>query len=418
MVLIVKRGMVPPTPHTEFYVTPGVLALEEIHGSYGFSGAWSRKIHVRSYPTEQVRPPGRGDFSLEPEFPEQADILQPYHIWTGRVPFENDAIRGRKPIVHGPRTSISVSKPVEDMPKDAFFRNGERHEMYFCQEGEGRIRSEYGDLRFRKDVYVSIPKGTTYRIELDTTRAWFLIVESLYPITFAPQYFNRSGQATLMSPVVETEVEAPDLLPYVDERGEFPVDVKHSNGKITRITMGHHPFDLVGWEGALYPFVFDIHNHHGIAREIHTAPPVHQTFQSGNVPNNGFSLCSFVPVMSGWHPKEVPAPYAHFNADSDELMFFCNMAYEARKGVIEEGSFTFHPGATPHSPQGKAAEKSMADRGKVSPRLAVMLDTYFESMRITNWGWQFRDADYALSWSEQHLTEAAAKGPGWVSPSE
>lgn len=416
MVLIAKRGTVPPTPHTEFYAVPGVLALEEIHGSYGFSGPWTRKLHVRAYPTEQVRPPRRGEFDLSPSFPAEADLLQPHHIRTGRIPSEKDAVRGRKPIVAGPRTTLSISKPVEDMPADTFFRNGERHEVYFVQDGEGTFRTEYGDLRFRKDVYVSIPKGTTYRVDLDTDSAWFLIVESVYPITFAPHYFNKAGQATLMSPVVETEVELPELPPYRDERGEFAVDAKFAGGKITRITLGHHPFDLVGWEGALYPFVFDIRSHHGIAREIHTAPPMHQTFQSGNVPNNGFSLCSFVPVMQGWHPKEVPAPYAHFNVDSDELMFFCNMAYEARKGVIEEGSFTFHPGAAPHSPQGQAAMKSLSDRGTVSPRLAVMLDTYFETMRITTDGWAARDPEYALSWSESHAP-APGGGPGWESPS-
>ena len=416
MVFIAKQGALPPTPHTEFYAIPGVLALEEIHGSYGFSGAWSRKIHVRSYPTEQVAPPRSGDFHLEPAFPPEADVLQPYHILTGRIPFGGDAVRARKPIVVGPRTTLSVSKPTDSMPDDTFFRNGERHEVYFVQEGEGLVRSEYGELPFRKDVYVSIPKGTTYRVDLDAERAWFLVIESLYPIMFAPQYFNRAGQATLMSPVVETEIEVPALGPFVDRRGEYPIDVKHGGGKITRITLGHHPFDVAGWEGALYPFVFDIHRHHGIAREIHTAPPMHQTFQSGNVPTSGFSLCSFVPVMSGWHPQEIPAPYAHFNADSDELMFFCNTSYGARKGVIEEGSFTFHPGATPHSPQGKAAEKSIQERAKVSPRLAVMLDTYFESMRITTHGHAFRDPDYVLSWAEGRAPPQPS-GEGWASPS-
>ena len=416
MAMIVRKGTVPSTPHTEFYAIPSVLAREEIHGSYGFSGAWSRKLHVRFYPTEQVKPPRKGDFDLVPDFPPEADVLQPYHIFTGRIPFEGDALSSRKPIVHGPRTSISVSKPMESMPNDTFFRNGERHEVYFVQEGEGVVRSEYGDLKFRKDVYVAIPKGTTYRVDLTSPKAWFLLVESIYPITFAPHYLNKEGQATLMSPVVETEIETPELPPFKDARGEFPIDVKHSGGKITRITLGHHPFDLAGWEGALYPFVFDIKSHHGIAREIHTAPPMHQTFQSGNVPHSGFSLCSFVPVMAGWHPREVPAPYAHFNVDSDELMFFCNAFYGAREGVIEEGSFTFHPGSTPHSPQGNAAQRSLAARGKVQARLAVMLDTYFESMRITTHGFAYRDPEYVLSWSE-NVQRAQLSGEGWESPS-
>src|SRR5207245_2973708 len=117
----------------------------------------------------------------------------------------------------------------------------------------------------------------------------------------------KDGQATLMSAVVETEIETPDLPAYRDERGEFPIDVKHGSGKITRIILGHHPFDLAGWEGALYRFVFDVKSHHGVAREIHTAPPVHQTFQSGKVPQRGFCVWSFFHVIAGWHTLWVSA---------------------------------------------------------------------------------------------------------------
>src|SRR2546428_6861092 len=88
MVLIVKKGTVPPTPHTEFYVIPKVLAKEEIHGSYGFSGAWSRKIHVRFYPPEQVKPPRKSDFALVPDFPPEADVLHPFPLFTVRIPPE------------------------------------------------------------------------------------------------------------------------------------------------------------------------------------------------------------------------------------------------------------------------------------------------------------------------------------------
>src|SRR5207245_8263083 len=132
-------------------------------------------------------------------------------------------------------------------------------------------------------VYVAIPKGTTYRVDLTSPKAWFLLVESIYPITFAPHYLNKEGQATLMSPVVETEIETPELQPFQDKRGEFPIDVKHSGGKDPRITLGHHPFDLAGWEGALYPFVFDLQSHPGDARGNPTAPPMPQQYALGNV---------------------------------------------------------------------------------------------------------------------------------------
>lgn len=421
--MILKRGQVPPTPHTEFRVN-GTFTLEEIHGTYGFSGPHSRKVHLRSYPTEQVKAPRKGDFELLCE-PAQDQTLQPYHLRTGRVPFGGDAIRARKPLVFGTSTILSVSKPDQSMPKDAFFKNGERHEVYFVQEGAGTFHTEYGEVGFRKGLYIVIPKGTTYRVELTSDQAFMLVIESTYPIDFPAHYLNRSGQATLSAPIVETEIEAPELKAPIDKRGEFAIDVKHGGGRITRVTLGHHPFDLVGWEGALYPFAFDVKNHHGIAREIHTAPPVHQTFESGKMPFNGFSLCSFVAQMEGWHALEVPAPYAHQNVDSDECMFFSNVNYGARKGVIEEGSLTFHPGSLPHSPQGAAAEVSTASRGKMNRRLAVMLDTFFESLTVTEQGYQYRDPEYPMSWSEAKSANRkavnggkGAKGGDWVSPSE
>lgn len=405
--MILSRGQVPSTPHTEFRVR-GAFTLEEIHGSYGFSGPHSRKLHLRSYPTEQAAPPSAGDFDLTPRLPEEPPLLQPYHLQTSRVAEGPDPVRARTALVLGPSTVVSVARSKGSSPKDTFFRNGERHELYFVQEGKGVLRSEYGDLPFRKNHYLVVPKGTTYRFDL-ASPCYLLLVESTYPIDFAPHHLNRAGQATLMAPVVETEIEAPAFRPPADRKGRFGVDVQHDGGRITRLTLGHHPFDLVGWEGALFPFAFDILNHHGIARAIHVAPPAHQTFQSGNAPYNGFAVCSFVPQMEGWDPKDVPAPYAHSNVDCDECMFFCNASYGARKGVIQPGSMTFHPGSIPHSPQGRAAERSLAGRGKMNRRLAVMLDTFFESLQITEAGLRVRDSEYPLSWAR------AASGRGAIS---
>lgn len=404
MSLIVKRGQVPPTPHTEFYTNYNTLALEEIHGSYGFSGPYSRKLHLKSYPTEQLKSPVKADMDLIPRAAED-EVLAPYHILTGRMPYGGDPIDSRKALLFGSNTVISVARPARSMAKNVFFRNGEKHEIYYVQDGEGVLKTEFGHLPIRKNLYLPVPKGTTYQIELSSKNAYFLIVESKYPIEFPSHYLNWAGQAKLTAPVVETEVELPQFVEAVDEQGEFVVHVKHNGGRVSTLTLSHHPFDLVGWEGSFYPFGFDIRNHHGIAREIHTAPPMHQTFQSGQAPYSGFALCSFVPQMEGWHPKEVPAPYAHSNVDCDEVMFFSNADYGARKGVIEEGSITLHPGSLPHSPQGRAALNSLSARGRMSRRLAVMLDTFFEGLTVTVDGYRYRDKDYALSWHQ------AASGP-------
>lgn len=395
--MILRRGTVPRAPHTESRGADGALALEEIHGSYGFSGPWSRKLHLCGYPTEQALAPKAASFTLAAK-PAPSVPLQPFHIPTGSLPYAGDPVRGRTALFAGPNTTLSVLKPVRSQPAGEFFRNGERHELFFVQEGEGVLASEFGDLEFRKGHYLVVPKGTTYRLELASKRAWLVLVESRWPVGFPGRYLNSAGQASLSSPVVESMAAAPVFRPPVDRLGRFPVLVKHDGGRVTVLTLGRHPFDLAGWEGSLYPFAFDIKDHHGVAKATHAAPPMHQTFESGAAPHHGFAVCSFVPQPEGWHPLEVPAPYAHFNVDSDELMFFSNTNYGARKGVIADGALTYHPAALPHSPQGDAAERSLADRGKMSERLAVMVDTFFEPLACTAAAWKLRDKAYARSW--------------------
>jgi len=397
MAYVIKKGNLPATPHTEFYAIPNVLALEEIHGSYGFNGPYTRKMHLRSYPTEQSKLPKIADFSL---FAKTASdkVLQPYHVLSQNIPYEKDFVRSRKPLMVGAKTIVSVSKPKISMNENEFFRNGERHEIIYVQNGNGTLKTEYGELDFRKGLYLIIPKGTIYKVDLTSPEAFFFIIESQFPIIFPPHYMNKDGQATLMAPIVETEIEVPKFLEPIDKTGEYTLYVKHNGGNVTVITLSHHPFDIAGWEGALYPFGFHIDNHHGIAREIHTAPPVRQTFQSGDGNTYGFSVCSFKSQMEGWHPKDIPAPYAHSNVDSDEVLFFSSSNYTAREGVIGEGSITFHPGSVPHSPHGDAALRSTKERAKVSNMLGVMIDTFFEDLLVTDTGYEFRDKDYALSW--------------------
>jgi len=398
--VIVRRGKVPRAPHTEQRGKDGALALEEIHGSYGFSGPWSRKLHVRGYPTEQVAAPRKAAFSLAPK-PAPAAPLQHFHIPTGKLPYAGDPVRGRTALFAGPNTVLSVVKPVRSQPAGEFFRNGEKHELFFVQEGSGVLASEYGDLPFRKNHYLVVPKGTTYRLELESKAAYLVLVESRWPVHFPLRYLNPAGQASLSSPVVESMAEPPAFRPPVDKTGRFSVLVKHDGGQVTALALGRHPFDLAGWEGSLYPFAFDILDHHGIAKATHAAPPMHQTFESGAAPHHGFAVCSFIPQPEGWHPLEVPAPYAHFNVDSDELMFFSNTNYGARKGVIADGALTYHPGSLPHGPQGDAAERSLADRGRMSERLAVMVDTFFEPLTPTAAAWRIRDKGYPQSWARR-----------------
>ena len=76
------------------------------------------------------------------------------------------------------------------------------------------------------------------------------------------------------------------------------------------IHYGHHPFDVIGWDGCCYPFIFSIHGFEPITGRVHQPPPVHETFET-----SAFVMCSFVPRLFDYHPQSIRVPYNHSNID-------------------------------------------------------------------------------------------------------
>jgi homogentisate 1,2-dioxygenase len=70
---------------------------------------------------------------------------------------------------------------------------------------------------------------------------------------------------------------------------------------MTRYTYVNHPFDVVGWDGYLYPYAFNIRDFEPIVGRLHMPPPVHETFEAPNL-----VVCSFVPRPFDFHPDAVP----------------------------------------------------------------------------------------------------------------
>src|SRR5262249_15399020 len=170
----------------------------------------------------------------------------------------------------------------------------------------------------------------------------------------------------------ERDIRAPETLVPHDETGEFRIVVKQYD-VLTVVTLAHHPFDVVGWDGYYYPWALSIHDFEPITGSLHQPPPVHQTFQG-----DGFVVCSFVPRLFDFHPDAIPAPYNHSNVCSDEVIYYANSEFMSRKGIAY-GSLTLHPGGLPHGPHPGRAEESIGK--KRTDELAVMLDT-FRPLRV------------------------------------
>jgi homogentisate 1,2-dioxygenase len=166
---------------------------------------------------------------------------------------------------------------------------------------------------------------------------------------------------------------------------------------LTRLTYAYHPFDVVGWDGCLYPYAFNIADFEPIVKRTHAPPPVHQTFEGPN-----FVICSFCPRPLDFDPQSVPIPYNHHNVDSDELMFYVAGDYSARAGSgVDVGSVTLHPSGFTHGPTPGAAEALIAGRkadALTTDETAVMIDT-FRPLLLTPQASGAEDPDYAWHWA-------------------
>ncbi|MEO8750455.1 MAG: homogentisate 1,2-dioxygenase domain-containing protein, partial [Allobranchiibius sp.] len=218
------------------------------------------------------------------------------------------------------------------------------------------------------------------------------------------RYLSKFGQFLEHSPYCERDLRAPSEPVVVDET-DVEIYVKHRGdgpGGLagTVHVVPQHPFDVVGWDGCLYPWVFNVADFEPITGRVHQPPPVHQVFEG-----SGFVICNFVPRKVDYHPLSIPVPYYHSNVDSDEVMFYVAGDYEARKGSgIGKGSISLHPGGYSHGPQPSAIEGSLG--AEYFDELAVMVDT-FRPLGLGEAGTASDDGKYAWTWSGRGPTASS-----------
>ena len=146
----------------------------------------------------------------------------------------------------------------------------------------------------------------------------------------------------------------------------------------------------------MYPYTFNVADFEPITGRVHQPPPVHQVFEASN-----FVICNFCPRKVDYHPLAVPVPYYHSNVDSDEVMFYVDGDYEARKGSgIDKGSISLHPGGYSHGPQPSAIEAAIG--AEYFDELAVMVDT-FRPLEVGEGGLACEDDGYAWTWAGRRV---------------
>ncbi len=393
MVFYRTIGAVPAKRHTQFRQPDGRLYAEELMGEEGFSSDSSLLYH-REIPSATVdsRPWAGPDLSTTPNEPLRPRHLKLHDLFPGSDWISADVVTGRRLILGNQDVRLSYVAAGETSP---LYRNAIGDECVYLQAGSATVETVFGALRVAGGDYVQIPRGTTHRWLPEGTEALrAYVIEATGHIAPPSRYLSRYGQFLESSPFCERDLHAP-AEPLLASGTDVDVLVRHrtSTGATgTRVTYAHHPFDVVGWDGCLYPYRFNLADFEPLTGRVHQPPPVHQVFEG-----NGFVVCNFVPRKVDYHPLSIPVPYYHSNVDSDEVMFYVAGDYEARKGSgIGIGSISLHPGGVAHGPAPGAAEASLGV--EFFDETAVMVDT-FRPLALGEGGAACEDPGYAWTWS-------------------
>ena len=376
-----KRGEIPNKRHIQFRDNSGNLYWEELISREGFSHMYSNVYHI--HPPTGVETVGELK-KIDLKATDQTH--RHHHIRTANLDSKGDAISSRIPLFFNSDVVISKAHVNESM--DSLYRNGNADEVLFIHTGSGKLKSNFGNLALTPGDYVVIPRGVIWQIDVKEDMR-ILVTESSAPIETPTRYRNKFGQLLEHSPFSERDIRTPDFVGPVDD-SPIDVEVKLRQG-IQIYGYQHHPFDLVGWDGYYFPYIFNINDFMPITGKIHQPPPVHQTFHA-----HGFVICSFVPRLFDYHDESVPAPYAHSNVDSDEIIYYTEGEFMSRKD-IESESVSYHPMGLPHGPQPGKIEESLG--AKETNELAVMIDT-FKPLNMTEAALTVDDEDYPYSWIE------------------
>ena len=378
-------GKIPHKRHTQFRKPDGSLYAEQLFSTEGFSNDYSLLYHCHP-PTMIISTDEPVD--LSPKIAEEK-MLKHRSFEGFNVKPEADFLQSRKAILVNNDCHIVLAAPQKSMTS-YFYKNADADEMIFVHEGNGRVKTQYGELAFCYGDYIVLPRGTVYQIEFDGDKNRLFIVESFTPLRFPKRYMSHYGQLMEHSPFCERDIRKPQNLQTKDEKGDFLIKTK-KKGILYGLHYGTHPFDVIGWDGCCYPYIFSIHDFEPITGRVHQPPPVHQTFETA-----AFVVCSFVPRLYDYHPDAIPAPYNHSNIDSDELLYYVDGEFMSRKHVTR-GMITLHPAGIPHGPHPGAVEKSIGARE--TKEMAVMVDT-FHPLQLTMDALEIENEGYVMSWAE------------------
>jgi homogentisate 1,2-dioxygenase len=353
-----SHGLIPKKHFTLIKGPHDEWCHEELITNEGFNGESSLIYHLRP-PTSMLRIE-----ELPPIERKIADTpLGNYLFSPGRLQQQGDMLTARRTLFQGAHVSFAVATPSHGT--EGFYRNAWSDELVLITSGSGVLRSAFGELHYRELDLVHVPRSITVQWIPDPVPHRAAIVESTSPITIPPHFRDtRTGQFHSWAPYRERDLRTPEPIDPVDELGEFPILVKYGD-RLSRVWLDHHPFDVVGWDGYLYPFALNLQDYEPVVGQTDLLPDQYQVFVT-----EGTLMMLIVPRRKADHPDSSPAQAHHMNADIDEVLY--RIGGSNRATDPGGGTITLHPRGLSHGPRVGFLDQPKTDR---LPLYAFMLDT-------------------------------------------
>ncbi|MEJ7912566.1 MAG: homogentisate 1,2-dioxygenase, partial [Chitinophagaceae bacterium] len=180
-----SAGKIPPKRHTQFRKSDGSLYSEQLFSTEGFSNDYSLLYHLHP-PTQIIRT--EKPANAAPRIAEEKMLAHRSFEGFSISPIP-DYLESRVPILVNNDVHIVLAAPQASMDQ-YFFKNADADELLFIHEGSGVLHSMYGEISFGYGDYLSIPRGTIYRLHFATENNRLFIIESFSPISFPKRYLG------------------------------------------------------------------------------------------------------------------------------------------------------------------------------------------------------------------------------------
>ncbi len=355
-------GDVAKKHHIQLRGEGGELRFEECFTRDGFDGPYTILYHQRRPHVHRLAPAKHG-WAAPVAAPERALAKRHYKTFELAGGMGGAQIDARVPLMFNTDLIAGVAFPTA--PDPVYIADGDADQLVYIHRGGGTLRTLLGDVEFTQGDYVFVPRGLLHRFIPTGDQYWFWF--SLPGGIHVPkQWRNDVGQLRMDAPYSHRDFKRPTFTGPLDEN--IRELVVRRAGTWHGFSMETSPLDVVGWDGAVYPWAFPILNFQPRVSSIHLPPTWHGTFAA-----RGLLICSFVPRLVDFHPEAIPCPYPHSNTHCDEILFYADGNFTSRKGV-KAGSISHHPMGVPHGPHPGSYEKSIGSTR--TDEIAVMVDTF------------------------------------------